>query len=40
MDLDAVRMFVAAVQAGGLSAAATRLGIPVPFKAVIGWSAL
>jgi len=30
MDLDATRMFVAAVQAGSLSAAATRLGIPLP----------
>ena len=30
MDLDAARMFVAAVQAGSLSAAATRLGIPFP----------
>jgi len=30
MDLNASRMFVAAVQAGSLSAAATRLGIPLP----------
>src|SRR5215471_12878241 len=30
MDLDAVRMFVAVVQAGSLSAAAVRLGIPLP----------
>src|SRR5947209_15299359 len=30
MDLNATRMFVAAVQAGSLSAAATRLGIPLP----------
>ncbi len=30
MDLNAVKMFVAAVQAGSLSAAATRLGLPLP----------
>jgi DNA-binding transcriptional LysR family regulator len=30
MDLNATRMFVAVVQAGSLSAAATRLGIPLP----------
>jgi DNA-binding transcriptional LysR family regulator len=30
MDLNAIRMFVAVVQAGSLSAAATRLGIPLP----------
>jgi DNA-binding transcriptional LysR family regulator len=30
MDLNAVRMFVAVVQAGSLSAAAGRLGIPLP----------
>ncbi|MGK9236670.1 LysR family transcriptional regulator [Inquilinus limosus] len=30
MDLNAVRMFVAVVQAGSLSAAAARLGIPLP----------
>jgi DNA-binding transcriptional LysR family regulator len=30
MDLNATRMFVGAVQAGSLSAAATRLGIPLP----------
>ena len=30
MDLDATRMFVAVVQAGSLSAAATRLGTPLP----------
>ena len=30
MDLNAVRMFVAVVQAGSLSAAATRLDIPLP----------
>ena len=30
MDLNASRMFVAVVQAGSLSAAATRLGIPLP----------
>src|SRR5271154_868017 len=30
MDLDATRMFVAVVQSGSLSAAATRLGIPLP----------
>src|SRR6516225_9111911 len=30
MDLNAARMFVATVQAGSLSAAATRLGIPLP----------
>lgn len=30
MDLNAVRMLVAVVQAGSLSAAATRLGIPLP----------
>src|ERR1700752_888637 len=30
MDLNAPRMFVAVVQAGSLSAAATRLGIPLP----------
>jgi DNA-binding transcriptional LysR family regulator len=30
MDLDATRMFVAVVQAGSLSTAATRLGIPLP----------
>lgn len=30
MDLNAARMFVAVVQAGSLSAAATRLGIPLP----------
>src|SRR5882757_2953004 len=30
MDLNAIRMFVAVVQAGSLSAAATRLGTPLP----------
>src|SRR5207237_7345595 len=30
MDVNATRMFVAVVQAGSLSAAATRLGIPLP----------
>src|SRR5882724_6279420 len=30
MDLDATRMFVAVVQAGSLSTAATRLGTPLP----------
>ncbi len=30
MDLNATRMFVSVVQAGSLSAAATRLGIPLP----------
>src|SRR6516225_4076141 len=30
MDLNAARMFVGVVQAGSLSAAATRLGIPLP----------
>src|SRR5215472_18421939 len=30
MDLDATRMFVAVVQAGSLSAAAKRLGTPLP----------
>ncbi len=30
MDLNAVKMFVAAVQAGSLSAAATRLDVPLP----------
>src|ERR1700744_1838849 len=30
MDLNATRMFVAVVQAGSLSAAASRLGIPLP----------
>ena len=30
MDLNAVRMFVAVVQAGSLSAAASRLGMPLP----------
>ncbi|AOX99503.1 LysR family transcriptional regulator [Jeongeupia sp. USM3] len=30
MDLNAVRMFVAVVQAGSLSAAATRLAVPLP----------
>src|SRR2546430_4390752 len=30
MDLNATRMFVAVVQVGSLSAAATRLGIPLP----------
>ena len=30
MDLNAIRMFVAVVQAGSLSAAAIRLGIPLP----------
>jgi DNA-binding transcriptional LysR family regulator len=30
MDLNATRMFVAVVQAGSLSAAAIRLGIPLP----------
>ena len=30
MDLNATRMFVAVAQAGSLSAAATRLGIPLP----------
>lgn len=30
MDLNAVRMFVAVVQAGSLSAAAARLGVPLP----------
>src|SRR3954462_12391031 len=30
MDLNAARMFVAVVQAGSLSAAATRLGTPLP----------
>ena len=30
MDLNAIRMFVAVVQAGSLSAAAVRLGIPLP----------
>lgn len=30
MDLNAVRMFVAAVQAGSLSSAATRLNVPLP----------
>jgi DNA-binding transcriptional LysR family regulator len=30
MDLNATRMFVAVVQAGSLSAAATRVGIPLP----------
>src|SRR6516162_5882605 len=30
MDLNAIRMFVAVVQVGSLSAAATRLGIPLP----------
>ena len=30
MDLNAIRMFIAVVQAGSLSAAATRLGIPLP----------
>jgi DNA-binding transcriptional LysR family regulator len=30
MDLNATRMFVAVVQAGSLTAAATRLGIPLP----------
>ncbi|WP_245476764.1 LysR family transcriptional regulator [Bradyrhizobium sp. Leo170] len=30
MDLNATRMFVAVVQAGSLSAAAARLGIPLP----------
>jgi DNA-binding transcriptional LysR family regulator len=30
MDLDATRMFVGVVQAGSLSAAASRLGIPLP----------
>ena len=30
MDLNATRMFVAVVQAGSLSAAATRLGTPLP----------
>src|SRR5215472_9024688 len=30
MDLDATRMFVTVVQAGSLSAAATRLGTPLP----------
>src|SRR5882672_2803997 len=30
MDLNATRMFVGVVQAGSLSAAATRLGIPLP----------
>jgi DNA-binding transcriptional LysR family regulator len=30
MDLNATRMFVAVVQSGSLSAAATRLGIPLP----------
>jgi len=30
MDLNAIRIFVAVVQAGSLSAAATRLGIPLP----------
>jgi DNA-binding transcriptional LysR family regulator len=30
MDLNATRMFIGVVQAGSLSAAATRLGIPLP----------
>jgi len=30
MDLDATRMFVGVVQAGSLSAAAPRLGTPLP----------
>jgi DNA-binding transcriptional LysR family regulator len=30
MDLNATRIFVGVVQAGSLSAAATRLGIPLP----------
>src|SRR5580693_8525143 len=30
MDLNATRMFVGVVQAGSLSAATTRLGIPLP----------
>src|SRR5215831_9562342 len=30
MDLNATRMFVAVVQAGSLSAAGSRLGIPLP----------
>jgi molybdenum-dependent DNA-binding transcriptional regulator ModE len=30
MDLNATQMFVAVAQAGSLSAAATRLGIPLP----------
>src|SRR5258707_3896285 len=30
MDLNSIRMFVAVVQAGSLSAAATRLGTPLP----------
>src|SRR5258708_35711421 len=30
MDLNAIRMFVAVVQAGSLSAAAARLGTPLP----------
>lgn len=30
MDLNAVHMFVTVVQAGSLSAAATRLGVPLP----------
>src|SRR5712672_1533667 len=30
MDLNAVRIFISVVQAGSLSAAATRLGIPIP----------
>ena len=30
MDLNAARMFVGVVQAGSLSAAAARLGIPLP----------
>lgn len=30
MDLNAVRIFISVVQAGSLSAAATRLGIPLP----------
>jgi DNA-binding transcriptional LysR family regulator len=30
MDLNAIRMFVAVVQAGSLSAAAIRLGTPLP----------
>ena len=30
MDLNAIRMLVAVVQAGSLSAAAIRLGIPLP----------
>jgi hypothetical protein len=32
MDVNATRMFVGVVQAGSLSAGATRLGIPLPLR--------